>query len=456
MLVVSLQAGDIRGVSEPSTSIAFLNSLRAALPLIAGYLAVMAITVKLFQHSPRGIHPVGPIGFTIAYGLVGAIGAVKSPSLGDSFYWAAAYLSVPVVLWAIVWGSDGLAHIQRIILVNWLIVCLAILALFVTAVLYLNLGSVIVHPGDWLECRLNGASRDSNWFLLTEGKLRPTGVGRYAALAAVLALGGMWQRRWRSVCFVILIVSLILLFTSGARSALVGFAAAAPLVVLLHGGKRAILSILVAVAVLTPVVWGTGIYKPVLEKCLLLSFSSSQRPQADATASVPTIEEPLAETEDGLDPTIEEPLAETGLKVDFTLTGRTWVWEEGLRRLKDTPASLAVGYGFHADRLVLQSHMHNAFLHSTFQAGIIGASLFLLALLWGWVLVIGALRRMSRVSAVHKSLIIQGAGVLTFFTFRGITESSGAFFGVDWLLMAPILVYFQLIRSHLAEVDVST
>ena len=39
-------------------------------------------------------------------------------------------------------------------------------------------------------------------------------------------------------------------------------------------------------------------------------------------------------------------------------------------------------------------------------------------------------------------------GVLAFFSVRSLFESSGAFFGVDWLLLAPLFVYLGLPRTH--------
>jgi len=52
---------------------------------------------------------------------------------------------------------------------------------------------------------------------------------------------------------------------------------------------------------------------------------------------------------------------------------------------------------------------------------------------------------------VHKHLVIQTAGILTFLTFRTIWESSGAFFGIDWFILAGVYLYIQLIDSELRE-----
>jgi O-antigen ligase len=103
-----------------------------------------------------------------------------------------------------------------------------------------------------------------------------------------------------------------------------------------------------------------------------------------------------------------------------------------------------LGYGFHADRLKLGQHMHNSFLHAMLQTGLVGIIPFVGALLWGWVLLVKALRNLPRLPGSHKHLVIQTAGVLAFLTLRSIPESTGAFFGVDWLLLAPLLLYLQV------------
>jgi Ca2+/Na+ antiporter len=85
------------------------------------------------------------------------------------------------------------------------------------------------------------------------------------------------------------------------------------------------------------------------------------------------------------------------------------------------------------------------------QTGLLGAIPFLAALLLGWLLVVRALRNLSRFSVVDKHLIIQTAGMLAFFSVRTITESTGAFFGIDWLLLAPLLLYLTSVNHNYAE-----
>lgn len=132
----------------------------------------------------------------------------------------------------------------------------------------------------------------------------------------------------------------------------------------------------------------------------------------------------------------------------FTLSGRTAVWAEGLRLFKQSPL---LGFGFHADRLLLGTHMHNAFLHALLQTGLLGTIPFVAALLLAWGLLIRVLLRRSALPSPHQHLVVQTAGVLAFLSVRAIPESTGAFFGVDWLLLAPLLFYVQLLNQHLSQ-----
>jgi len=129
----------------------------------------------------------------------------------------------------------------------------------------------------------------------------------------------------------------------------------------------------------------------------------------------------------------------------FTLSGRTRVWAQGWDLLKQSPV---LGYGFHADRLMLSRHMHNSYMHALIQTGWFGALPFFAALLLGAMLLARALLRLGRLPLVHKHLVIQTAGVMTILAIRTIPESTGAFFGVDWLLLAPLLLYLQLVNEH--------
>jgi hypothetical protein len=129
----------------------------------------------------------------------------------------------------------------------------------------------------------------------------------------------------------------------------------------------------------------------------------------------------------------------------LSLTGRVFVWEDGLELIKDRPL---LGYGFHADRLVLREHMHNTYLHGVLQTGLIGALPLIIGLVLTWILFLKAVLKLSRLTVAHRHSVILVGGVLALFSVRTIPESTGALFGVDWLLLAPLLLYLELLTRN--------
>ena len=582
-----LQAGFIEDIFKSGDPETVFNRLRSVLPLWAGYVAMMMFVVKIARHQNGGISFFGPLGLITGYGLIGVAASFVSSDGSVALYWAAAYLSVPLVLWGVVWGGDGLGTIQRIVNLNGLIVVAGVVVLFVAALLYLNLSTLFLTPSSWFDCPLNSDWLGDSWHKMTSGILRPTGVGRYAALAGLIALGGLWRKQWRLLWVPILLAAVVLLLTSGARGAFGGFAGGALLIILYHGGKKAIVGGALVALILAPVVWFTGIHDEFLDSCVLRGGSSAAPPPAQAfparqtvrltlpvevtvprwgwylqqissegtgfpgslgeiangsteqinsgetavnlpsagqqgnsevntqvlipsqwsAQSLPSGQEaanpesslpesslivevppglwalqpwalivevppglwalqPWAELQQGgNEPSLlkvpagevllthlpsstapQEPDVQTMVRAPArgitSLTGRTTVWVEGLRLFKEQPL---IGYGFQADRLLLVTHMHNSFLQALIQTGLAGTVPFVLALLFAWVLVIKALRKAAGLPTVHKHLLVQVAAILIFFSFRAIPESSGALFGVDWLILAPILVYLQIV-----------
>jgi hypothetical protein len=439
-LLLSLQAGNVRDILRPGGLRDFIQGLRAILPFIAVILAAVMVLGKLSRHRQGGLALFGPLGLTAIYGLVGVASALLSPDGSVALYWAAAYLSVPLVLWAIIWGTDALGSARRVIDFNWLIIILASAALFAVALAFLHLGSIIATPSLWLDCTLYDPWKGESWYALTSGVLRPTGVGRYAAIAGIIALGGMWQRgRW-FLWGPALAASLILLLTSGARGAFVGFAGGAALVLLLYAGKKAIAAGALAVIVLVPLVWVTGVHQDFVAGCI-------RPPKEGVTqAEVKQLVSSQGDAGSQASPQLAGEYQSKRLVPPdvLGLSGRTAVWETGLDLFKESPF---LGWGFHADRLLLGTHMHNTLLHALIQTGLIGTVPLVAGLVWAWVLQIKALRNRAQLPVVHRHLVIQVAGVLAFLSLRAIPESTGAFFGVDWLLLAPLLLYLQIVNQ---------
>ena len=532
MVWLGLKSGSIEELFESTSPYAHFMRVRATLPLLAGFLGIVIVLAKLYSHRSWPHYFIAPLGLTAAYGLVGLAGAFRSPDGSVAVYWAAIYLSVPLVLWGITWRDDARDTVLRIINLNWLIIVLSVTILFVVALLYLHLGSLILTPSAWFNCELNANWRGESWYALTSKVLRPTGVGRYAALAGIIALGGLWQGQRRSLWFFVLLVSLILLLTSGARGAFLGTAGAVPMVVLLHGGKKALIAGILSLLILVPLFWATGIHQQFLDECIfrtgrslpfwvsskingpesppsqqgvvsdpgvkpaqqsasnvgeqessssevdvstpaapsgpLLTGKQSasdneQAGSASALGSPAATSGPLSNGKQGASDLILEQPSGTGKQEPnkpgptepsraFAATsGRTAVWAAGIELFKGSPW---LGYGFQADRLLLRTHMHNSYIHALIQSGAIGTLLFTGALLYGCVLLYKALRSRGSLPTVHRHLLIQVAGVFTFLLIRSFPESTGAFFGVDWFILAPILLYLWVINHAPGKLEV--
>ena len=155
---------------------------------------------------------------------------------------------------------------------------------------YLNIWDALREPSKLLECN------SGSWNDWTSGRLRDTGVGRYAAIATLLALSGLWQPRWRGAWAVVFIISVTLLLFTGARGSFAGFCLGAPLVILLHSGRKGFIAGAGAMVVLLPVFLVTGAHETFLDNCIFRNTGSSSQ------ESVPQTPAPLPEPTPTLEP----------------------------------------------------------------------------------------------------------------------------------------------------------
>ncbi len=86
--------------------------------------------------------------------------------------------------------------------------------------------------------------------------------------------------------------------------------------------------------------------------------------------------------------------------------------------------------------------MHDALLHALVQTGLLGTVAFVLAI----VLSIFLMTKLYIVSQVQGSTVFRDEvpGLLAFFIVLSVTEST-AYFSADWLLLAPVLAYIQVL-----------
>jgi len=501
MLWIAISSGQPGQAFQPDDLTSFMRGWRSIAPFFAVVFAAGFTYFSISLSRPLKTSWLNPLTLSVAYGGVGLIALVESVDASVALYWNALYLSVPLVLMAISADDNGLQHLARILNSTWLIMVVTSLSLFVIGLAYLNFADSLAEPYKFLECNSAG------WHDWTGGKLRDTGVGRYAAIAALLALSGLWHPRLRGIWIVVLIVSVTLLLFTGARGSMGGFCLGAIPTVLLHSGKKGVAVGTAVAAVLLPVFLITGAHETFLNNCVFRTNSSTPAPNPAPEAvyaSVPTLNLDGMEIETGAPETkfteasIETTPPSNSDTIDIEsdsidiesdsiniesdsiniesdsiniesdsiniesdsidieheplyghtfleFTGRTTVWAEGMELFKTSPV---IGKGFHADRLVLNTHMHNGFVHSMVQTGILGTLAYLGAALFGWLLFFKTIKNLNSLPLYHKHLVIQSGAVLAFMTFRAFPESTGAFFGVDWLILAPLLIYLYLVHSR--------
>jgi O-antigen ligase len=226
------------------------------------------------------------------------------------------------------------------------------------------------------------------------GGVRANGVGRYAVVVLIIAFVTLATSRSakRLAWLPLAPPALFILMQTQSRSALLGLAVAGMLFVFVRGFS---LRFLVAGPVAAYAIWVSGF---------------TWRAKGDIGSLL-------------------------------FLTGRESTWQKGLARIAESPV---FGWGFHADRLLLNSeHMHNSYLHAAIQAGVGGALLFAAAIvvLWGFLWKSGVLRRVRSAAAEDRSLLTQSILILGFLSARSIFESTAAFYGVDLLLFVPAVAY---------------
>ncbi len=226
------------------------------------------------------------------------------------------------------------------------------------------------------------------------GEVRANGVGRYALFVLIVAFVGLAASRSkkRLLWLPLAVPALFVLMQTQSRSSLLGLAVASTLFVLVRGLS---LRFLVAGPVAAYAIWVSGFTWRAKGELVSLVF----------------------------------------------LTGRDNTWQKGLTRIGESPF---FGWGFHADRLLLDSqHMHNSYLHAAIQAGVAGALLFAGAMvaLWAFLWRSGVLRRVRTAAAADQELLMQSVLVLGFLTARSVFESTAAFYGVDLLLFVPAVCY---------------
>jgi hypothetical protein len=336
-----------------------------------------------------------PAGFLFAYFAVGALSSV--------------FLSMNRVT-ALYWACEYVAPL----LVVWVAMEMPDPLEVLRKILYLNnIIIVLIFAAIVPEVlRIGGSDeRFSQFYRLpfNLGEMRANGVGRFALVTIIIASTYLICRsgKRKIVWGILLMPALFMLAQTRSRTSLLGLAISGVLLVLILGVD---LRFLVIAPAATYLVYLSGIKWRLHGHVERILF----------------------------------------------LTGRDYTWRKGLAQIEHSPF---LGWGFHADRLMLNSeHMHNSYLHSAIHAGVFGAGLFLAAIVSIWVLILRSdlLRRIRRVEGSDLPLLMQSVLIIGFLTSRSFFESTAAFYGVDLLLLVPAMAYIWVwIRKNAGRSEVS-
>jgi len=412
-----------------SNPLNFFHGIRAFFPILAGFFALVFLIkrrsfLKNFQI---------PLGFFLVYVLIGVISSIfLSVKPFIALYWAISYFSVLAVLFLALADSNSTSLL--FINLNWIIVSVITIGLFAFFLVQPGVISSFAN-GTFLSGRpyesLAGVHAEVETFGMAG--TRPTGLGRYAGLVAIFALTRtiLNKKRKKFLWYFLFLISFFILYFSQAKTAIFGFILGVFVIFLLKSkSKREIFSWSIFTIFLLILTFIFLFCLPYLEKKIVTSQVSL----------VPLPEAPLPEA-----PLPEVPASYIPSSA-LTLGGRAvGIWPQAWELFLKSPI---IGWGFHADRFLLGGqHTHNAILHALVQTGILGTIPFMLAFIFAWIILFKFLKQ-SR-----KPFLIEIAGILAFFTVRGITESTGAFFGADLLIIAPLFAYLQFLESKSVRIN---
>jgi len=380
----------------PSSTTSLIHGVRAFFPMVAAWIALLMILARSSRLHRWIASPLGLILIYAATGLVSSL--TLSPETLDATYYAVNYLAIILVLLATVLVDDPLPDLRNILRFTWGVGMVFTLALLGTIPV---LGTELIR-----EPELGPAGAQTlrgTGLVMGMATSRNTGLARYAAISALVAIAGLLRkgnRAARVTWGIVLIVSLVALYVANGRTETLGFVLG---VMALFGVQRAKRFIFFLVGAAGGLLLGLG------------SFYTW----------------------------FYHYFTRTG-HFDFTLTGRTRIWEEGFHVLWKSPL---IGLGFQADRYYLNWHAHNAFLQALLQSGLLGGiALFVgLAIIWYYIIY-----HFFVIQPSDKSLIPpEIPAVFLFLTFSSLTESTFAYFSATWLLSVPIIPYVIALHWHM-------
>jgi len=374
------------------------NAGRAALPLI-----IMAAWLIYVLARRRFVlrRPTAPEALWIYYAVVMTLSGIQADPWFDYIYWGLCYLAVFAVvemyLSAPVSELEAAASLNRL---SWLIAA----AMLVSIV-------VVARNSLFQQTPLGLSAYDVTNRMPTVSGMpmaRATGISRFAAVPAIIAAAAMFEGKWLTRAFwaAIFLLSSFLLWTLQSRGSLTSFVAALAVVALFSGRKARITVAVILVAAIFVVASDL-----VSSETLHHLYSFATRGQSGSHLS--------------------------------DMSGRLSIFRETWQTVLQGPI---IGFGPQADRRVVGWNSQNGILYALLCGGFLGGAGFIGGLLVSWWMLIRMMVKRYALPPAHRMMLVQAAGILTFFTVRLYPENAAAVFSADLLLQLPAIVYIAVLN----------
>jgi len=414
----------------PHNTFDLIHGIRSLFPFIALAIAiVILIKNKKFDRNLLK----GPLGLLLIYSIIGIIASIFSKNLLQPFYWGGLYLSAIIILSAIATSPDAVKKVSILIRINWIIAGLIAFGLTVAFFSYPGVFSSQTFQqflsGQRPYETIKNVTAASDFFGMPG--TRPTGLGRYAGIAAIIVFTSFWisKKNQKIICSFLFFIFFSILIFSRARTSVVAFIISA--LIIAWSKSRSKVNFLIITITFLLLFLPTNFYQ----------FSWAYLTQENLIENR-TVAPSIVQSSVG------NQCGQTGADIQqiknqsvLTLSGRTsGVWTDAKSLFLSSPL---IGRGFHADRIFLDGqHAHNSLLHALIQSGIIGTLFFAAAFLLSFIILVRLFIKYPK-----NIILIESIGILIFFTVRSITESF-AYFGADYLFVVPIIAYAQCLNNE--------
>jgi O-antigen ligase len=396
---LGLNSGPWKIWTTPNSLIGWGHYIRTVAPF---FVLVFTVLPILNNRREKFIHKLAPLNLWLIYGLIGLISCALSPRPSRALYWALAYLSVFAASYYYLRGDIALPKVILLNYASWIITCLMLCTMLVFArdVLFVDVQGNITGYG--IVSRM-GTVADMSFS-------RSSGMARFAAVPGIISFVSLvsWRGRARILWLFPFIASCLFVWFMQSRGAILGLTAAISFSLLFLNKYSRLIGVLIILA---------------------LSFSYATDLISDSSIGYFKKHFTRGATHEQL----------------LSLTGRTLSWKLAWREIKRSPV---IGWGPQSDRYLTRQHVHNTYLYALLQGGFLGGILFAGGLVWAWALFFQSLLRRVPDHFDNKTFFIQAGSILAFFTVRSIPEVCGAMFGVDFVIMLPIIAYLSILAQE--------